>query len=222
MAQGFNMSRDGKAAGGNFSGGTVGQRSRALQHTWFELTRTRVWHSLALVPTDDRTSTFDLALEMAQMASLDPRNRVLVVNASGTAGDSLGAPSVKLGAPPPAAAGGPGVGGTGGGVMAAAHGKYWVLDCAAQQMNEAQVGMVEIPKQADLMRAGTSPYTMMIVAASALLSRPPMVTTARSVDAVALCVSLGVSGFADARKTLDLIGADRVLGTVAIRQGRRR
>ncbi len=213
MAQSLNMSRDGRSGGGSGLGsGTVGLPSRAMQHTWAELTRSRPWRSLSLVPTDEATSTLELALEMAQMGSLDPRNRVLVINASGVASDS-GA-SMRLGAPPPAAAGGAGV--------AAQHGRFWVLDCAAQQMSEAQVGMVEIPKQAELLRAGTSPYTLLLVASGALLSRPPMVTTARSVDCVALCVVLGRSTFADTRRTAELVGNENILGSVAMRARRGR
>ncbi len=202
----------------NHAGGTAVLPSRDVQHAWFELTRARPWRSVALVPVDDRTSTLDLGLELAQMASLDPRNRVLLVNASGVPADPLAAAGGSRSGAPPAVS----PGGTAGvpGVVQASQGTYWILDCAALNMDEATVGMVEVPRQAEQVRGGTSPYTLLIVATSSLLARPAMVSSARSVDTVAVCVSLGHTSFADTKRTVELVGEENVAGTIALRPRR--
>jgi hypothetical protein len=46
------------------------------------------------------------------------------------------------------------------------------------------------------------------------------VPVARAADAVLLCVDLGRSDFASARRAIELVGAERVLGAVAISPGR--
>jgi hypothetical protein len=215
----MDLPRNGASAAApfNYSGGTAALPSRDVQHAWFELTRARPWKSLALVPVQDRTSTWELACEMAQMAALDPRQRVLLVNASGIAGDPLPAaakgPAIGApGAPPPAAGNG--------GAVPSPHGKYWVLDCAALNMDEAQVGMVEVPRVTDQLRAGTGPYTLILVATGSLLSRPAMVSSARSVDTAVVCVALGHTSFTDTKRTVELIGEENVVGTLALRSRR--
>ena len=199
-----------KATPFNFTGGTAVLPSREVQHAWFELTRARPWRSVALVPVEDNYSTLALAHEMAHMAALDPRNKVLVINASGIVGDSLS-------------------GGTGAmsgqvfgnnGAVAVANGKYWLLDCAKLGLDDATVGMVEVPKQIEQMRADNGTYTMIIVAANSLLSRPAAVGAARSVDTVVLCVTLGVSSFTSTKRTIELVGEENIAGTIAVRPRR--
>ena len=53
-----------------------------------------------------------------------------------------------------------------------------------------------------------------------LLENLAGVPIARAADAVLLCVDLGHSDFASARRTIELVGAERVLGSVAISPGR--
>ena len=178
--------------------GTAVLPSRQIQHVWFELTRARAWRSLALVPVDDSATTFALAHELAQMASLDPRNKVLVINAASLMQEALG------GAPPAPA-------------QPLPAGKYSLVDCAKQNLDETQVGMVEVPRYLEEIRAGRGPFNMLIVATNSVLSSPAAVSSARSVDAVVICPTLTVSTFTDARRTLELVGAEQIAGSIAIR-----
>lgn len=191
-----------------FQGGTAVLPSREVQHAWFELTRARPWRSVALVPVEDQISTLPLAYEMAQMASLDPRNKVLVVNATGVVGDPRAVSSAPVASPQA---------GAHVGAVPAAGGKYMVLDCAKLGLDDAAVGMVEIPKLVDDMRSGVGPYTMLIVATGSVLVRPASVSSARSVDTVVLCVTLSVTSFNDAQRSIELVGEENVAGTIAIR-----
>jgi hypothetical protein len=191
-----------------FAGGTAVLPSREVQHAWFELTRARPWRSVALVPVEDTCSTLNLAHEMAQMASLDPRNRVLVVNATGVVGDPAGVARTPVNPEQVDARGG---------AVSVANDKYWLLDCAKLGLDDATVGMVEVPRHVEEMRAGTSPYTMIIVATSSVLTRPAAVSTARSVETVVLCVTLSISSFGDAKRSIDLVGEENVVGTIAMR-----
>ena len=178
--------------------GTQVLPSREVQHIWFELTRSRPWRSVAIIPVDDSASTFPVAHELAQMASLDPRTKLLLVNAASLMQEAMG------GAAQPTA-------------QPIAAGKYHVLDCAKQNLDETQVGMVEVPRVLEQMRANQGPFNMLMVATNSVLTSPAAVTTARAVDAVIICPTLGITTFADARRTLELVGAEQVAGSIAIR-----
>ena len=189
--------------GGNFSAaGNQALPPRDVQHAWYELTRVRPWQSVALVPVEEIQSIMPLGHDMARMAALDPRHRVLLINATGSADMGVGANAAPAGgdamAPRPL-------------------GKYWYLDCARLGLDDATVGMVEVPRYVDAMRAGPGPYNRIIVATGAPLFRPAAVSAARSVDAAALCVSLVRSDFGSTQRTVELIGAERVVGAVALR-----
>ena len=162
------------------------------------MTRARPWRSVALVPVDDSASTFPLAHELAQMASLDPRTKLLLVNAASLMQEALGGPPQQAAQP-------------------ITSGRYHVLDCAKQNLDETQVGMVEVPRVLEQMRAGQGPFNMLIVATNSVLTSPAAVTTARAVDATIICPSLGITTSADARRTLELVGAEQVAGSIAIR-----
>ena len=178
--------------------------NRDVQHAWYELTRVRPWTSVALVPVEDSGATLPLGHDMARMAALDPRHRTLLINATGSVDLAAVMPPATPGeAPTPVALG-----------------KYWYLDCARLGLDDAAVGMVEVPRFVDAMRAspGTGPFNRILVVTAAPLQRPAAVSAARSVDAVALCVPLVRSDFASTQRTLELIGAERVVGAIALRE----
>ena len=187
-----------------YAGGTQVLPSREVQHAWFELTRSRPWRSVALVPVDDIGSSVGLAYELAQMASLDPRNKLLVINAATLMSEAFG------GAMTPNA---------GGGAASApvAHGKYWLVDCAKQGLDDSTVGMVEVPRYLEQMRAGDGPFNMIIVASNSVLASPAAVSISRSVDAVVICASLGTTSFSDARRSIELVGEENIAGSIALR-----
>jgi hypothetical protein len=192
----------------NLSGGGP-MASKQLQHAWFELTRSRPWRSMALVPTEDGTATLSLAHQLALFASQDPRQKVLVVNATGIVGRERPTTSQMANQ----------VFGNSG-VVPMGGGKYGFLDCAKLGLDDATVGMVEVPKYVDQMRQGTGAFTQMLVATSSVMSKPTVVASARAVDTVVLCVSLGSSSFADAHRTIELIGEENIAGSLALKSRR--
>jgi len=193
----------------NMSGGGGQMASTQLQHAWFELTRSRPWRSVALVPVEDGTVTLSLAHQLALFASQDPRQKVLVVNATGVVGRERPTTSQMANQV---------FGNTG--IVPMGGGKYGYLDCAKLGLDDAAVGMVEVPKYAEQLRAGTGAFTQMLVATSSIMARPTSVATARAVDAVVLCVSLGRTLFADAHRTIELVGEENVAGSLALRSKR--
>lgn len=58
-----------------------------------------------------------------------------------------------------------------------------------------------------------------IVALSPLTESPAGVELARAADAVVLCVALGESGIAEAKRILTDVGVEHVLGAVIVRKG---
>ena len=186
-----------------YAGGTQVLPSREVQHAWFELTRSRPWRSVALVPVDDIGSSVGLAYELAQMASLDPRTKLLVINAATIMNEAFGSMA-------PGANGGPAS-------TPVAHGKYWLLDCAKQGLDDSTVGMVEVPRYLEQMRTGEGPFNMIIVASNSVLASPAAVSISRSVDAVVICASLGTTSFADARRSIELVGEENIAGSIALR-----
>jgi hypothetical protein len=57
------------------------------------------------------------------------------------------------------------------------------------------------------------------VAVGSLVENLAGVPLVHASDAVILCVTLGAADFDNARRTVELIGADRILGCVALRRG---
>ena len=188
----------------------VDMPSLEIQHIWFELARSRPWRSVALVPVEENHSTLAVSHEMAEMAALDPRQRVLLVNATGIPG------SERVNVPQQSS------GQVYTGPVPMANARYHLLDCAKLGYDDATVGLVELPKLLDDVRTGTGQFTLLIVATAALVTRPAAVPIARSVDAVAICTFLGMTRFLAAKRTIDLIGEDRIVGSIALRPRRKR
>ena len=60
-----------------------------------------------------------------------------------------------------------------------------------------------------------------LVALPSLVSNVAGVPIAQAADAVLLCVELGQADFATARRTIELVGADRIIGSVTFRSAPR-
>lgn len=184
--------------------------STELQHAWYELTRARAFSSVALVPVEAGSQTLVLAQEMAALAARDPRQRVLVVNATGT-------PLLQGKVPPPAS----NLPGrevfSQDGVIPMAGGKFGMLDYAQLGVDEQVVGMVRVPELTDALRQSKSPFTRVIVATNSPMVHPASVSAARAVDAVVVCVTLGRTTFYAGRRILELVGEENVAGSITFR-----
>lgn len=182
--------------------------SKELQHAWFELARMRSWSALALAPVHDGTETLGLAEDFARLACRDPRQKVLLINATGVA--TKAARAVTPGQEKVDAT-------FGEGIISAAGGKYGLLDCAKLGHDSVRIGAIDVPQHVQQARERTGPFTLVLVALPCLLSHPDAIQSARSVDGVILCVPLGTSTFAEAQRTKALIGEEQVAGALALR-----
>lgn len=177
-----------------------------LQHAWFELARMRTWRLLTLVPVEEGHHTIGIAHDLACMASLDPNERVLVVNAVAQEGRGTG-PRDRNGMRADVEAL----------TVRMANGRYTYLDLGSAGYDEAQIALVEVPRLAEQVRLKTGPYTMLIMAQCELLTHPTAVPVARAMDAAIICARLGSSSFRYAKKAIELIGKERVIGSLAVR-----
>lgn len=184
--------------------------STELQHAWYELTRARAFASVALVPTEGGSQTLVLAQELAALAARDPRERVLVINATGM--------PLLRGSAPPAAKELPGREMfRENGVVPMAGGKFGLLDYAQMGEDEQVVAMVRVPELTEAVRLRQSPFTRVLVATHSPLMHPASVSTARGCDTVVVCVTLGQTSFQSGRRVLELVGEENVAGSIAFR-----
>ena len=184
--------------------------STELQHAWYELTRAKAFASVALVPTEAGTQTLILAQELAALAARDPRERVLVLNATGT--------PVLRGQAPPAAKELPGREMfRQDGVVPMAGGKFGLLDYAQLGEDEQVVAMVRVPEITEALRQKAGPFTKVIVATNSPMVHPSSVSSARACDTVVVCVTLGQTTFHTGQRILELVGEENVAGSITFR-----
>lgn len=181
-----------------------------LQHAWYELTRARAFDAVALVPVESGTQTLILAQDFAALAARDPRQRVLVVNATGT-------PVLRGNMPPPATE----LPGREcfreNGVVPMAGGKFGLLDYAQQGIDDQVVSMVKVPELIDALRAKQSPFTKIIVATNSPMANPTAVSSARAADTVVVCVTLSRTTFHAGRRIMELVGEENIAGSITFR-----
>ncbi|MFC1610548.1 hypothetical protein ACFL6C_06295 [Myxococcota bacterium] len=183
-----------------------------LQHAWFEATRNRSWRSLALVPVQENTPTIELARGFGRMASQELTGRVLVVNASlkdcRLRGDSGESPKVD--------------------VWNAMTGvefedndatqfSYDFMDFSKLLVDEAEQALAFAPKLIDRLTADESPHSTTIFAVDSLLTQTRAIPLARAVDRVVLCVTLGVTPVRSARRLIEIVGRDKIVGSIVFR-----
>jgi len=58
-----------------------------------------------------------------------------------------------------------------------------------------------------------------VIALRSIFENPTVVPVASAVDSAVLCVNLGATAIASARKTVEAIGRDKFLGTIVVRGG---
>jgi hypothetical protein len=91
------------------------------------------------------------------------------------------------------------------------------------RLHDAQ--QLELPQAAKLIEEMVQPSTQhsgVIVAVGSPLTFPGAIPVALAADAVLLCVELGVTKMDSAQQTVDLLGRQRFLGTVALQRDSRK
>ncbi len=176
-----------------------------VRHLWFGLSHHRTWSSLALVPVDPEVSTLPLARGLAQVAASLPGNRVLLVNARVSDGptelhDVAFTPLDES-------------------ILS-----YDFLDFSQLAPTEAERALALSPQVFSSIEAGPLEgrrYSTVLLATHAPLVHTETIPLVRGVDAVALCVRVGSTRLEDIRRLARVIGRELVLGTVALRDGKK-
>jgi hypothetical protein len=179
-----------------------------LQHAWFELARARDWQTLALVPVDVELGTLKIAQGMAQMAAQEPQTRTLVVNASvrgcGThvqprgdvAVDEVFA-AITMSAEQNGAA-------------------FDLIDFSRLDLALAERALAFAPKLVEHLAREYQGITTAIFAVDSVLHQTRAIPLVRAVDRVALCIALGLTSIPDARRAIEIIGRERIAGTILV------
>jgi hypothetical protein len=81
-------------------------------------------------------------------------------------------------------------------------------------------GVAEAARLATELRAVVSRGDVALVTLDPVVDNPAGLGVANVVDAVLLAVHLGTTTRATLRRTLELVGRERIVGTVALRRGR--
>lgn len=176
-----------------------------VQHLWFKAAERRTWTTLAVVPVDDDVSTLPLARSLAQMAASQAGARVLLVNAAikdCRAGSGRSSPEVIKELPEQ----GPMLG-------------FDFIDFSMLEADEALRAVTSSPQLLEFLETQGRTYDTAIYATDALLLRTPAIPLVRYTDRAIVCVRVGHTPLPDIRKLVNIIGRDRILGSIALRPG---
>jgi hypothetical protein len=185
--------------------------NREVQFTWFEVSRDRQWRSLSLVPVEPALAVYELALSFGALASERAFERVLVINAS------LNACAERNGGSPRPISE----------IWAAVAGDdkrktadkpYDVYDLGRVLRDEAEMALASLPQLIErLDDSDKGGPTTIILALDSPLQQPRAVPVARATDKVAICARLGSSTVGETRRLVELVGRERVLGSIVVK-----
>lgn len=174
---------------------------REIHELWFTLAR-RQWRLLVLVPTDTGMSVAEYATALAEVGTLMRDSPVTAVIADGLSYESARNLSNVHG-------------------LIADGASRWLMGSI-----EAEARVTLALKEADDSGPSApaprpmSPFGQVVISIRSVLEEPLGVAVAQAADAVVLCVELGRSRLASARRTLELVGPERVVGTFLVRVSR--
>ena len=182
-----------------------------VQHLWYEVRRQRPsWKTLALAAVDEGEAPIRLARELGHLAARETGQRALVVSTATRPDAPRGsAPLPKdpwvvlLNDRAKPIAGG------------SEHVSYLAFDHVDGDW--AERALADAPQAMRHLADGSLGYASAIFALESVLTRPAGIQLARAVDTVVLCVRLGESSLDDTRRITEVIGRDKILGTLAIR-----
>lgn len=183
-----------------YSGGATARNDgaplpRELQALWFAIARLR-WTSVVIVPADHGGSAADVATTLAQVGTQLRETPVTAIVANRIDYSSARMladlrPPLNDGGPRPAAV-------------------------AVEASPVAPRGTDPVQPTRILHAAPLPPVGQAIIAIQPILDEPLGIAVAQAADAVVLCVRMGKSRLKAARRTVGLIGAERVIGSVLV------
>lgn len=196
---------------GSAPGPATGTPSRDVQELWFSLARLG-WSSLVLVPVDEGFSAASIATSLADVGSRVRDTPVTVIVADAMDYESAriladlqlrihdDRPSVRNPSP---------------GAMvevAASAAPPRPANGERHEAGDAPVAEGESMREAQLLPA----TGQVVIAIQPVVVEPLGVAIAHAADAVVLCIQLRKTRLAAARRTLEIIGADRVAGAFLV------
>lgn len=166
--------------------------SRELQELWFA-TRRREWRSLVVVPASPGSSALHIAQALGEVGGAIRMSPVHVVNAEGMDLDGIATLVLDIGMEEPELK------------KPEPKGSVWTSGSGGWDAS-GPVGR------------GAPATRATIIAIGAVAENPLILPLALAADAVLLCVEIGRTRMEDARHTVELIGRDRIIGTVLLRE----
>lgn len=185
--------------------------SAALQYTWYEAARDRAWSTLAIIPAEPTVRAVELARGFGVMAMEKPGDRVLIVDASlrrcrANSGNTA-RPIADIWAD-----------------LAAtrlereqSESGLEEVSFAALDLPDAEQALSSLPHFLAHL-AENRPFSTVIFAVDSLLDQPRAIPVTRAVDKVLLCFTLGVTTFKAAKRLVELVGREKLLGSVTLRR----
>ena len=191
--------------------------SLEVQHLWYESRRHGDSRSMALLAVDEGAAPVFLARGFATLAAQELNAGVLVVDASmsrctdvtSDSGEGATALWARLLEKSRRTTTSPG----------AACGQVDVSELSAR---EAERALIAAPGLLRELTDGSRGYRTVIFALDSVLSQPNTIQLARAVDGVVLCVRLGRTAIDAAQRVTEIIGRERILGSVALRPPKKR
>ena len=198
------MSHPGSADGGAGTGpvGIADTQEKSYQELWLTLAR-REWASMVLVPADPGGSVERVAQALAEVGRrLSPHPVTAVTPSSLEYGTAMALADI------PSFVGRPRLAGAAG---------WPTIDVPATAVGEPKADEA-MPAAEPVGRAlALTSSARLIISLPAVVSEPLGLATTRTADVVLICVELGRTKLADARRTLKLIGRERVAGCILLR-----
>jgi len=201
--------RDAIAAQARASNGPADDES-AYQELWLTLAR-RDWRSMVLVPAEPGGSAEAVARALAAVGTrLGPAPVTVVAVSSLEYGSALALADLpafvdrRRPAPP-----------TGGPIVDLAPAD--VQEVEASEPVEAAEPVARPGAVAEARARAVSSAARLIFSVPSVLTEPLGLATIQRADLVVLCVGVGHTGLANARRTLELIGRERVAGCLMLR-----
>lgn len=182
----------------------------AIQHLWYSVSRAHTGATIAVVPVEPDVATGAMARDLGLVAAQQPTTRVLVVDAS-IRGCAPAFPATTKGVD----------GATLMGELTTSLDEPLGPNCDYVEFGrldgeQARRALVHSPKLLTYLGDEGKNYGVAVFATDSPLYEASAIPLIRSLDRVALCVSLGRTTFAAARAIVELIGSERILGAVAL------
>lgn len=172
-----------------------------LQHVWYDIKQQRDWRSIVVLPVTDDIETLGVAHGLGLMAVREPHDLIWVVNASRRVHDPIhpadeNASSQNNDAFP-----------------------YRYVDLAELGINNEKQ-LLTAQYMLDKLTQEKHAKMSFIFSVDAIVNNTHPIPLCRTVDAVILCIALGKTSTKNVRRTVEIIGKDRILGSIILRPGK--